>query len=97
MWPGGVLPRVGRSSTPPPPPGARRTPPAVPPSPRATVANGLKYYELAEGRGQVAEAGSVVTVHFDCKYRGLDVVSSRSARLLGGNRTLAEVRGRRRV
>ena len=27
----------------------------------------------------------MVTVHFDCKYRGLDVVSSRSARLLGGN------------
>lgn len=31
-------------------------------------------------------------VHYDCIYRGLDVVSSRSARLLGGNRTVAEVR-----
>lgn len=34
---------------------------------------------------------NVVQVHYDCKFRGLDVVSSRSARLLGGNRTLAEV------
>lgn len=30
-------------------------------------------------------------VHFDCKFRGIDVVSSRSARLLGGNRSIAEV------
>ncbi len=30
-------------------------------------------------------------VHYDCIYRGIDVVSSRSARLLGGNRTIAEV------
>lgn len=31
-------------------------------------------------------------VHFDCKFRGLSVVSTRSARTLGGNRTVAEVR-----
>lgn len=31
-------------------------------------------------------------VHFDTIYKGIDVASSRSARLLGGNRTLAEVR-----
>ena len=30
-------------------------------------------------------------VHFDCLYKGIDVASSRSARLLGGNRTIAEV------
>ena len=30
-------------------------------------------------------------VHFDCLYKGIDVASSRSARLLGGNRTVAEV------
>jgi hypothetical protein len=29
-------------------------------------------------------------VHFDVMYRGVDVVSSRQARLLGGNRTIAE-------
>ena len=34
-----------------------------------------------------------MTVHYDCKYRGIDVVSSRSARMLGGNRSVAEVRG----
>jgi hypothetical protein len=31
-------------------------------------------------------------VHFDCKFRGIDAVSSRYARTLGGNRTIAEVR-----
>lgn len=31
-------------------------------------------------------------VHFDCKFRGIDAVSSRYARTLGGNRTVAEVR-----
>lgn len=30
-------------------------------------------------------------VHFDCKFRGIDAVSSRYARTLGGNRTIAEV------
>lgn len=30
-------------------------------------------------------------VHFECKYRSLTVVSSLSARTLGGNRTVAEV------
>ena len=30
-------------------------------------------------------------VHFDCMYKSLDVVSSRSARLLGANRSIAEV------
>lgn len=31
-----------------------------------------------------------IQVHYDCKYRGIDVVSSRAARLLGGNRIIAE-------
>lgn len=35
---------------------------------------------------------NLLQVHFDCKYRGLSVVSTRSARTLGGNRTVAEVR-----
>ena len=34
---------------------------------------------------------SVLQVHFDCMYKSLDVVSSRSARLLGANRSIAEV------
>ena len=29
-------------------------------------------------------------VHYDCVYKGLDVVSSRQSRLLGGNRTISE-------
>jgi len=33
-----------------------------------------------------------VQVHFDCRFRGIDAVSSRYARTLGGNRTIAEVR-----
>lgn len=43
------------------------------------------------GNGQEAKLGSRVFVHFECKYRGLYVVSTRSARTLGGNRTVAEV------
>lgn len=31
-------------------------------------------------------------VHFDVNYKSLDVVSTRSARLLGGNRSVAEVK-----
>ena len=42
------------------------------------------------GSGKTVAAGTDVTVHFDCLFRGIDVVSSRSARLLGGNRTIAE-------
>eukprot|EP00983_Pelagomonas_calceolata_P050322 1141918-Pelagomonas_calceolata.AAC.4 len=30
-------------------------------------------------------------VHYDCTFRGIDAVSSRAARLLGGNRIIAEV------
>lgn len=33
----------------------------------------------------------LLQVHFDVTYRTLDVVSTRSARLLGGNRSVAEV------
>jgi hypothetical protein len=53
----------------------------------------LRYYDLAVGNGALIQAGSRVMVHFDCKYRGLSVVSTRNARVLGGNRTVAEVRG----
>ena len=36
-------------------------------------------------------------MHFECKYRSLTVVSSLSARTLGGNRTVAEVGAALRV
>lgn len=52
--------------------------------------NGLKFYDLEEGRGLAVKPGDVVEVHFDCMYKGLDVESTRYARLLGGNRTIAE-------
>jgi peptidylprolyl isomerase len=52
--------------------------------------NGLKMYDLIQGRGSTAEDGQKATVHYDCLWSGLDVVSSRSARLLGENRTLSE-------
>ncbi|KAL3146316.1 hypothetical protein ABBQ32_003011 [Trebouxia sp. C0010 RCD-2024] len=51
---------------------------------------GLKYFDLQPGSGDEIVKGKVVKVHFDCMYRSLDVVSSRSARLLGANRSIAE-------
>jgi peptidylprolyl isomerase len=54
------------------------------------AANGLKYYDVEPGKGTEVAAGARVTAHFDCMYRGIDVVSTRSSRLLGGNRTVAE-------
>lgn len=57
---------------------------------REQPGSGLRIYDLAVGSGPEVQAGSKVTLHFDCLYKGIDVVSSRSARLLSGNRTLAE-------
>eukprot|EP00197_Chlamydomonas_leiostraca_P013001 CAMPEP_0202865896 /NCGR_PEP_ID=MMETSP1391-20130828/6645_1 /ASSEMBLY_ACC=CAM_ASM_000867 /TAXON_ID=1034604 /ORGANISM="Chlamydomonas leiostraca, Strain SAG 11-49" /LENGTH=236 /DNA_ID=CAMNT_0049545785 /DNA_START=23 /DNA_END=733 /DNA_ORIENTATION=+ len=52
---------------------------------------GLKIHENDVGKGSEEVApGDRVVVHYDCLYRGIDVVSSRAARLLGGNRTVAE-------
>lgn len=42
-------------------------------------------------RSSSAAQPCLAQVHFDCLYKGIDVASSRSARLLGGNRTIAEV------
>ncbi|CAL2258064.1 unnamed protein product [Prunus armeniaca] len=58
---------------------------------RTTPADGLKYYDLVEGKGPVAEKGSTVEVHFDCLYRGITAVSSRESKLLAGNRSIAQV------
>ncbi|XP_024538891.1 peptidyl-prolyl cis-trans isomerase FKBP18, chloroplastic [Selaginella moellendorffii] len=55
-----------------------------------TAADGLKYYDVLEGNGPVAVKGETVVVHFDCLYRGIDAVSSREAKLLGGNRIIAQ-------
>jgi peptidylprolyl isomerase len=55
-----------------------------------SAVDGLRYYDVAPGRGQAVAKGDQATVHFDCVYRGIDAVSSRYARTLGGNRTVAE-------
>ncbi|CAI9115193.1 OLC1v1016032C1 [Oldenlandia corymbosa var. corymbosa] len=55
-----------------------------------TSDNGLKYYDLVEGKGPVAEKGSIVQVHFDCVFRGITAVSSRESKLLAGNRIIAQ-------
>ncbi|KAK6138966.1 hypothetical protein DH2020_027287 [Rehmannia glutinosa] len=57
---------------------------------KALQADGLKYYDLVEGKGPVAEKGSTVQVHFDCIYRGITAVSSRESKLLAGNRIIAQ-------
>ncbi|KAK9866360.1 hypothetical protein WJX84_007424 [Apatococcus fuscideae] len=54
------------------------------------IGDGVKVYDLTPGYGSEAAQGQKVTVHFDCLYKGIDVASSRAARLLGGNRTIAE-------
>lgn len=55
--------------------------------------DGLRFYDLLEGQGtKVVAQGDRVLVHFDCLYKSLDVVSTRAARLLAGNRVVAEVR-----
>ncbi|XP_031474471.1 peptidyl-prolyl cis-trans isomerase FKBP18, chloroplastic isoform X1 [Nymphaea colorata] len=53
-------------------------------------ADGLKYFDLIEGKGPIAEKGSTVLVHFDCIYRGITAVSSRESKLLAGNRIIAQ-------
>lgn len=45
---------------------------------------------MEEGKGVPITDGQTVTVHFDCIFRGIDAVSSRSARVLGENRIIAE-------
>jgi peptidylprolyl isomerase len=61
-----------------------------------SAVDGLRYYDAEPGRASSASAaggvqkGDQATVHFDCVYRGIDAVSSRYARTLGGNRTVAE-------
>jgi len=51
---------------------------------------GLKYYDLQEGKGAPLVPGEnrKVTVHFDCKFKAIVAVSSRSAVTLAQNRTI---------
>ena len=49
-----------------------------------------RYFQLLHALSCETD-NSRLQVHFDCMYRSLDVVSSRSARLLGANRSIAEV------
>jgi len=51
---------------------------------------GVKFYDIAKGGGDLLEPGKTAVVHYTCRYRGLTAVSSREARTLGGNRTVAE-------
>ncbi|XP_050288578.1 uncharacterized protein LOC126727113 isoform X1 [Quercus robur] len=54
------------------------------------MSEGLKYDDVVEGKGPIAEKGSTVQVHFDCMYRGITAVSSRESKLLAGNRSIAQ-------
>lgn len=56
----------------------------------AQEVGGVPVVDLEPGAGKEAHVGDSVVVHFDCLFRGLDVASSREARLLGGNRTISE-------
>ncbi|XBH76124.1 hypothetical protein VPH35_102818 [Triticum aestivum] len=85
----GLLTAVSSSS--PPALAARRGRRTIAPEDYASTPDGLKYYDLIEGKGPTAEKGSTVQVHFDCIYRSITVVSSREAKLLAGNRSIAQV------
>ena len=51
---------------------------------------GVQYGDARIGNGKEIKAGSLTTIHFDVKLRGLTVLSTRTARTLGGNRTVSE-------
>ncbi|PIN14673.1 Peptidylprolyl isomerase [Handroanthus impetiginosus] len=68
----------------------RRNRKAIPLEDYLTSADGVKYYDLVEGKGPIAEKGSTAQVHFDCIYRGVTAVSSRESKILAGNRIIAQ-------
>ncbi|KAJ4825261.1 Peptidyl-prolyl cis-trans isomerase fkbp18, chloroplastic [Turnera subulata] len=68
----------------------RRNRKTIPLEDYLTTPDGLKYYDVIEGKGPVAEKGATVQVHFDCIYRGITAVSSRESKLLAGNRIIAQ-------
>ncbi|XP_057531647.1 peptidyl-prolyl cis-trans isomerase FKBP18, chloroplastic [Amaranthus tricolor] len=81
------------SSLPPPPPSLardRRSRKVIPLEDYLTSPDGVKYYDIEEGKGPVATKGATVQVHFDCVYRNITAVSSRESKLLAGNRIIAQ-------
>ncbi|XP_035551408.1 peptidyl-prolyl cis-trans isomerase FKBP18, chloroplastic-like isoform X1 [Juglans regia] len=68
----------------------RRNKKTIPLEDYLTSPEGLKYYDVVEGKGPIAEKGSTVQVHFDCMYRGITAVSSRESKLLAGNRIISQ-------
>lgn len=68
----------------------KRKPKTIPEEEYKIAEDGLKYYDFVDGKGELAEKGSLVSVHFDCVYKSLTVVSSRESKLLGGNRVIAQ-------
>ncbi|KAK1421661.1 hypothetical protein QVD17_24163 [Tagetes erecta] len=68
----------------------RRNRKTIPLEDYLTTSDGLKYYDLVEGKGPIAEKGSTVQVHFDCVYNKITAVSSRESKILAGNRTIAQ-------
>ncbi|OMO50964.1 hypothetical protein COLO4_37860 [Corchorus olitorius] len=68
----------------------RRNKKTIPIEDYLTTPEGLKYYDVVEGKGPIAEKGSTVQVHFDCIYRNITAVSSRESKLLAGNRIIAQ-------
>ncbi|XP_031404208.1 peptidyl-prolyl cis-trans isomerase FKBP18, chloroplastic isoform X2 [Punica granatum] len=68
----------------------RRNKKNIPLEEYSTGPDGLKYYDIVEGKGPVAENGMNVQVHFDCLYRGITAISSRESKLLAGNRIIAQ-------
>ncbi|KAF3446920.1 hypothetical protein FNV43_RR12100 [Rhamnella rubrinervis] len=68
----------------------RRNRKTIPLEDYLTSPDGLKYYDLVEGKGPIAEKGSTVQLHFDCIYGAITAVSSRESKLLAGNRIIAQ-------
>mmetsp|Transcript_7986 Transcript_7986/g.29185 ORF Transcript_7986/g.29185 Transcript_7986/m.29185 type:complete len:348 (-) Transcript_7986:845-1888(-) len=57
---------------------------------RSNLHEGVKFFDVRAGSGNVLDVDMVAVLHYTCRYRGLTAVSSREARTLGGNRTIAE-------
>ncbi|XP_010498521.1 PREDICTED: peptidyl-prolyl cis-trans isomerase FKBP18, chloroplastic-like isoform X2 [Camelina sativa] len=68
----------------------RRSRKVIPLEEYSTSPEGLKYFDIEEGKGPVATQGSTALVHFDCRYRSITAISTRESKLLAGNRSIAQ-------
>ncbi|VVA92020.1 unnamed protein product [Arabis nemorensis] len=68
----------------------RRSRKIIPIEEYSTSPEGLKFYDIEEGKGPVATKGSTAQVHFDCRYRSITAISTRESKLLAGNRSIAQ-------